>query len=79
MKTIIVVSLLLFTGQAFGQESSTKVQQNPAAEKTEESSQAKTAESEQSAVPIIGHKSTEPVEIELKIAEPATKEEESPE
>jgi hypothetical protein len=79
MKAIILTALILSAFQTFGQESQKKTKQHSETEKVKETPAVSPIEQEQNAVPNISHKSTEPVEIELKIAEPAVKKEESPE
>lgn len=79
MKTIIVICLLLIASQSFAQESSPNVNPVQETEKTIEDTQPTLTEMPQNAVPIVSHKSTEPTEIELNIAEPATRKEETPE
>lgn len=79
MKTIIIISLLLIAEHAFAQENSTNVKPVQEAESTNETTQQNSSETQQNAVPIVSHKSTEPVEIELKVAEPAVRKEETPE
>jgi hypothetical protein len=79
MKAIILTALILSAFQSFGQESQKKTKQHSETEKAMETPAVSPIEQEQNAVPNISHKSTEPVEIELKIAKPALKKEESPE
>jgi len=80
MKAIILTALIFSAVQTFGQESQKKAKQNTESEKVQESPPTENqVEQRQNAVPNISHKSTEPVEIELKVAEPAIKKEESPE
>lgn len=79
MKAIILFSLVFFATHAIAQQSPKKPKQKSEKEKVQETPDANSIEPAQNAVPIAGHKSTEPVDIELKVAESAIRKEEAPE